>query len=108
MYKLTSFSGTSKLISELNRLVGPEAHWKALPEGARIGIIAGAITGFVALCAFIAWFCIRSARKGLREHASAEVEWQRQKEEAELWQRKYNDDRMSRLSSMNSTTKSFR
>jgi hypothetical protein len=73
--------------------------------GTRIGIIAAAVAGFVVLCGFVAWFCIKTTRKGAREAKIADAEWKAQQEEAALWQRKYNEDR---LSSMHSTTKSFR
>lgn len=102
---IKSTPGKSILIPELNRIIGPKAHWMALSMTTRIAIIAASIGGFVILCICVAWYCIKSARKGLREHQKAETAWKAQQDEAALWQRKYNDDR---LSSMHSTAKSFR
>jgi hypothetical protein len=61
------------------------------------------------LVAGVTWFCVRSTRKGLREHAKAEADWEAQRREAEEWRQRYrNDHRSDRASSMNSTTKSMR
>jgi hypothetical protein len=92
-------SGTSAITAELNRPIGPGAHWRALDPGVRIGIIAGSIAGFVLLCGTIAFFCIRSTRQGLKEHAKAEADWAAQQREAVEWQRKYNADRASTIGS---------
>jgi hypothetical protein len=73
--------------------------------GTRIGIIAAAVAGLVILVGAAAWFCIKTTRKGAREAKVADAEWKAQQEEAAFWQQKYNEDR---LSSMHSTTKSFR
>ena len=102
-------TGVSPIVSQLNVLVGPGAHWRALPMGTRIGIIGASIGGAVLLIAGVTWFCVRSTRKGLREHAKAEAEWEAQRREAEEWRQRYrNDHRSERLGSMNSTTKSMR
>jgi hypothetical protein len=92
-------------VAQLNVLIGPGAHWRALPMGTRIGIIGASVGGLVLLIAGVTWFCVRSTRKGLREHAKAEAEWEAQRREAEEWRQKYRNDRVS---SMNSTTKSMR
>jgi len=97
-------SGQSPIVPQLTAAVGPSAKWKRIPVGVRIAIIVCSIGGFFLLCAAVAWFCIKSTRKGLREHAKAEQEWEAQRREAEEWRVKYREDR---LSSMNSTTKSM-
>jgi hypothetical protein len=102
-------TGASPIVSQLNVLVGPGAHWRALSMGTRIGIIGASIGGAVLLVAGVTWFCVRSTRKGLREHAKAEADWEAQRREAEEWRQRYrNDHRSDRASSMNSTTKSMR
>ncbi|KAF2758686.1 extracellular cell wall glucanase Crf1/allergen Asp F9 [Pseudovirgaria hyperparasitica] len=48
---------------------GISAHWRALPAGARVGIVAGSVAGFgIAVCALL-FFCIKQRRLGRREHA---------------------------------------
>jgi hypothetical protein len=102
---LTTRSGQSPIVPELYRIIGPSAHWRHLPLGTRIAIIVASIAGLVLLIAGITWFCVRSTRKGLREHAKAEAEWEAQRKEAEEWRQRYREDH--RLGSMNSTTKSM-
>jgi hypothetical protein len=100
LHVLTSHpSGQSVIIPELNRPIGPGAHWRALDPGVRIGIIAGSIAGFVCFIGAIAFCCIKSTRKGLQEHAKAEADWAAQQREAVEWQRKYNADRASTIGS---------
>jgi hypothetical protein len=71
------------------------AAWKTLSPTTRIAIIVGAIGGFVIVAAAVTFCCIRSTRKGLREHEKAEVEWEAQQKEAAQWQRKYQYERSS-------------
>lgn len=75
-------SGKSQVYQEILKPSGIRNRWKALPQGAKIGIIAGALSiFFIALCA-IAFCCIKQRRAGRREHAALMA--QEQKEAAEL------------------------
>jgi hypothetical protein len=56
--------------------------WAALPQGAKIGIIAGSIGVFVILLCLMAFCCIKQRRAGRREHAALLAE--EKKEAAEL------------------------
>jgi len=95
-------AGQSSIVPELNKKFGVKAHWNDLSQGTQIAIIAGSIAGFLLLVGAIAFCCIRSTRKGLREHAKAEAEWEAQRKEADESRRVFREQQ--RLSSMNSAS----
>lgn len=56
--------------------------WAALPQGAKIGIIAGSLGVFAVILLLIAFCCVKQRRAGRKEHAALLAE--EQKEAAEL------------------------
>jgi hypothetical protein len=56
--------------------------WAALPQGAKIGIVAGALGLFAVLILVMAFCCIKQRRAGKKEHAALlageEKEYKRQ------------------------------
>jgi hypothetical protein len=56
--------------------------WAALPQGAKIGIIAGSLGLFAVLLLLMGFCCIKQRRAGRKEHAALLAE--EQKEAAEL------------------------
>jgi hypothetical protein len=44
--------------------------WAALPQGAKIGIVAGALGLFAVLILVMAFCCIKQRRAGKKEHAA--------------------------------------
>jgi len=74
--------GKSKVLEEIQSPSGVRNRWAALPQGAKIGIIAGSITLFGIILVLIAFCCVKQRRAGRREHAALLAE--EQKEAAEL------------------------
>ncbi|KAF2665559.1 cell wall glucanase [Microthyrium microscopicum] len=95
-------AGTSLIVQALNTPIGPGAHWRALSPATRAGIIIGSIAGFALFVLTILFLCIRSTRKGLKEAAKADAEWEAQQKEAVEWQKRYNADRASTIGSQKS------
>lgn len=87
---------------ELSKRYGVKAHWNSFSQGTKIAIIASSIGAFVILVAAIVWCCIRSTRKGLKEHTEAEAAWEAQQKEANDWRRIYNEQH--RTTSFNSAS----
>jgi hypothetical protein len=83
---LTHLSGgpsdPSPALKEIQSPSGVKNRWAALPQGARIGIIAGSLGVFVVLVCIMGFCCIKQRRAGKREHAALLAD--EQKEAAEL------------------------
>lgn len=80
--KVKVISGKSEVLKEIQSPSGVRNRWHALPQGAKIGIIAGSIGLFVIIICLIIFCCIKQRRAGRREHAALLAE--EQKEAAEL------------------------
>jgi len=80
--KVKVIAGKSKVLKEIQSPSGVANRWKALPQAAKIGIIAAAIG--VAVVAFLGltFCCIKQRRAGRKEHAALLA--QEQREAAEL------------------------
>lgn len=74
--------GKSEVLEEIESPSGVRNRWAALPQGAKIGIIAGSIGVFVVLLLLMAFCCVKQRRAGRKEHAALLAE--EQKEAAEL------------------------
>lgn len=74
--------GKSEVLQEIQSPSGVRNRWQALPQGAKIGIIAGSLGVFAVICLLIAFCCIKQRRAGRKEHAALLA--QEQKEAAEL------------------------
>jgi beta-lactamase regulating signal transducer with metallopeptidase domain len=66
---------------EIKAPSGVRNRWAALPQGAKIGIVAGALGLFAVLILVMAFCCIKQRRAGKKEHALLAGE---EKEAAEL------------------------
>lgn len=75
-------SGKSKVLKEIQSPSGVRNRWHALPQGAKIGIIAGSISLLFVIICLIAFCCVKQRRAGRREHAALLAD--EQKEAAEL------------------------
>lgn len=75
-------AGPSKSLQEIRKPSGVRNRWAALPQGAKIGIIAGSLGLFAVIVLLMAFCCIKQRRQGKREHAALLA--QEQKEAAEL------------------------
>ncbi|KAF2151876.1 glycoside hydrolase family 16 protein [Myriangium duriaei CBS 260.36] len=70
-------TGNSTIANTLAKPHGVKMRWSNLPQGARIGIIGGAI-GVGAICLILFTFCcIKNRRAGRKERAIADAEWER-------------------------------
>lgn len=72
----------SPVLHEIQKPSGVRNRWAALPQGAKIGIIAGSLGLFVLLLCIMAFCCIKQRRAGRKEHAALLAD--EQKEAAEL------------------------
>ncbi|CAO2658037.1 Nn.00g072970.m01.CDS01 [Neocucurbitaria sp. VM-36] len=80
--KVKVIAGKSEVLQEIQSPSGVRNRWQALPQGAKIGIVAGAIGAFaIAMCALL-FCCIKQRRAGRREHAALLAE--EEKDAAEL------------------------
>ena len=68
----------------MSRPQGVSGHWRALPAGVRAGIVISAIAGLGVLILAALGFCIWQGRKGKKEKAIADAQWE--KEQAEFQQ----------------------
>ncbi|KAF1914227.1 concanavalin A-like lectin/glucanase domain-containing protein [Ampelomyces quisqualis] len=75
-------SDPSPVLKEIQSPSGVRNRWAALPQSAKIGIIAGALGVFVLLLCVMAFCCVKQRRAGRREHAALLAE--ERKEAAEL------------------------
>jgi hypothetical protein len=75
-------SNPSPALKEIQSPSGVKNRWAALPQGAKIGIIAGSLGLFAVLLCIMAFCCVKQRRAGKREHAALLAN--EQKEAAEL------------------------
>jgi len=75
-------AGKSEVLQEIQKPSGVRNRWAALPQGAKIGIIAGSLGLFAVILLLIAFCCVKQRRAGRKEHAALLA--QEQKEAAEL------------------------
>jgi hypothetical protein len=75
-------SDPSPVLKEIQDPSGVRNNWAALPKGAKIGIVAGALGVFFLLLCIMGFCCIKQRRAGKREHAALLAD--EQKEAAEL------------------------
>jgi hypothetical protein len=68
----------------MNAPQGVTGHWNAIPVGTRTAILACALGGFVLVVVALFAFCCIQGRKGKKEKAIADQEWE--KEQAEFSQ----------------------
>lgn len=80
--KVKVIAGKSKVLEEIQSPSGVRNRWKALPQGAKIGIIAGSIGAFVLIICIIFFCCVKQRRAGRKEQEALLA--QEQKEAAEL------------------------
>jgi hypothetical protein len=57
-------------LQEINSPSGVRNRWSALPQGAKIGIIAGSLGLFAILLLLMAFCCVKQRRAGRKEHAA--------------------------------------
>ena len=74
--------GKSEILEEIQKPHGVVNRWEALPQAAKIGIIAGSAGVFVVLLLLMGFCCIKQRRAGRKEHAALLA--QEQKDQAEL------------------------
>jgi tetrahydromethanopterin S-methyltransferase subunit F len=77
-----SHRGNSTVLNEINKKTGVSGVWDRLTTGAKSGIVIGAIAGAGVLLAALLVCCIVQARKGKKEKAIADAQWE--KEQAEF------------------------
>ncbi|KAH9880833.1 hypothetical protein IAQ61_001127 [Plenodomus lingam] len=80
--KVKVIAGKSEVLQEIQSPSGVRNRWAALPQGAKIGIIAGSLGLFAVGCIIMAFCCIKQRRIGRKEHAALLAE--EEKEAAEL------------------------
>jgi len=80
--KVKVIAGKSEILEEIEKPSGVRNRWAALPQGAKIGIIAGSLGLFALLLCIMAFCCIKQRRAGRKEHAALMAE--EEKEAAEL------------------------
>ena len=79
---LTHHSGKSEILEEIQKPHGVRNRWAALPQAAKIGIIAGSAGLFIVLLLLMGFCCIKQRRAGRKEHAALLA--QEEKDAAEL------------------------
>lgn len=77
-----SCRGNSTVLQEIEKPTGIDGVWKSLTTGAKSGIVIGAIAGAGTLLAALLICCVVQARKGKKEKAIADAQWE--KEQAEF------------------------
>jgi len=75
-------AGNSTVLNEIKRPQGVTGFWKNLTTGAKSGLIIGAAVGGGVLLAALLACCIMQGRKGKKEKAIADAQWE--KEQAEF------------------------
>jgi hypothetical protein len=73
--------GQSTVIKELNKPHGIKQHWEALSRTTRIVIIACSIGGLILLVAILTYCCITQGKKGRKEKALADAEYEKEQQE---------------------------
>jgi hypothetical protein len=74
--------GQSDVTKEIQSPTGVQNRWKALPQGAKVGIIAGSLGVLAVLLCLMAFCCFKQRRAGRKEHAALLAA--EQKEAAEM------------------------
>ncbi|KAF1851395.1 glycoside hydrolase family 16 protein [Cucurbitaria berberidis CBS 394.84] len=80
--KVKVITGKSKILQELESPSGVHNRWQALPQGAKIGIIAAALSVLTVIICLIMFCCVKQRRAGRKEHEALLAE--EHKEAAEL------------------------
>jgi hypothetical protein len=75
-------SGNSTVLSAIHEKQGVAGLWQKLTTGAKSGIVIGAIAGAGVLLTALLICCFVQARKGKKEKAVADAQWE--KEQAEF------------------------
>jgi beta-glucanase (GH16 family) len=79
---IKSTNGTSAAVKQMSRPHGVKGHWRALPAGVRAAIVIASIAGLALLVLSCLGFCFWQGRKGRKEKAVADAQWE--KEQAEF------------------------
>lgn len=74
--------GNSTALQEIEKPTGISGVWERLTTGAKSGIVIGAVAGVGTLLAALLICCVVQARKGKKEKAIADAQWE--KEQAEF------------------------
>jgi hypothetical protein len=75
-------SGNSTVLNEIHQKGGVSGLWQKMTTGAKSGLVIGAIAGAGVLLAALLVCCIVQGRKGKKEKAIADAQWE--KEQAEF------------------------
>jgi len=79
---MQSCRGNSTVLNEIEKPTGVNGLWNTLTTGAKSGVVIGAIAGAGTLLAALLVCCIVQGRKGKKEKAIADAQWE--KEQAEF------------------------
>lgn len=79
---IKSVQGNSTILKEIEKPTGIGGFWQTLTTGAKSGIVIGAVSGAGVLLAALLICCIVQGRKGKKEKAIADAQWE--KEQAEF------------------------
>ncbi|KAL5119735.1 hypothetical protein ACEQ8H_002341 [Pleosporales sp. CAS-2024a] len=80
-------SDPSPVLKEIQSPSGVRNHWKSLPEGAKIGIIAGSLGLLAVGMCLMAVCCVKQRRAGRLEHAALLAEERREAAELKEYKR---------------------
>jgi hypothetical protein len=74
--------GNSTVLQEITKPTGIGGFWQTMTTGAKSGLVIGAVAGAGVLLAALLVCCVVQARKGKKEKAVADAQWD--KEQAEF------------------------